>query len=216
VDIVRGKCSFLPTGTARYSCSLMNPKACNRFLMKVCTLGAIVLSAGIPTPAHACSCANTCKPESECIKESFNYAAAVFVGMPIEVVVQPVEFKFGTQTIHSVNYHIRFAVKESFKGMTGSYAMSDNGSGGGDCSYGKMDVGREYLIYAQAISGDSAISIHACSRTRPLDAGLGSKPFADSDWSDDTKKSMLAGQKALRKELVSLRKLRKRAPPPIQ
>jgi len=33
---------------------------------------------------------------------------------------------------------------------------------------------------------------------------------ADSDWSDDMKKSMLAGQKALRKELVLLRKLRKR------
>jgi hypothetical protein len=189
----------------------MNPRA-SRFLIAFLTF-ALALSAGRLTPAQACSCANTCKSESDCIKESFKYAAAIFVGTPIEVVALPVEFKIGTQTIHSVNCHIRFAVKESFKGMTSPYAMSDNGSGGGDCSYGKMEMGREYLIYAQSISGDSAISIHGCSRTRPLDAGVGTRPSADSDWSDDMKKSMLAGQKAVRKELVSLRKLRQRTRP---
>ncbi|MGE5735501.1 MAG: hypothetical protein ACM34E_10465 [Acidobacteriota bacterium] len=93
--------------------------------------------------------------------------------------------------------------------MVASYVVSDNGSGGGDCSYGKMDKGRDYLIYAESISG-AAVEIHACSRTQPLDAGVGTTPSADSDWSDDMKKSMLAGQKALRKELVLLRKLRKR------
>jgi hypothetical protein len=96
--------------------------------------------------------------------------------------------------------------------MAASYAVSDNGSGGGDCSYGKMDKGRDYLIYAESISGGSAIEIHACSRTEPLDAGVGTRPSADSNWSDDMKKSMLAGQKALRKELVLLRKLRKHTP----
>jgi hypothetical protein len=188
----------------------MNLRA-SRFLIAVSTF-AIALSAGRPTPAQACSCSNGCKSESDCVKESFKYAAAVFIGTPIEVAVQPVEFKFGNQTIRSVNYHIRFAVKESFKGMAASYAVSDNGSGGGDCSYGKMDKGRDYLIYAESISG-AAVEIHACSRTEPLDAGVGTRPSADSDWSDDMKKSMLAGQKALRKELVLLRKLRKRTPP---
>jgi hypothetical protein len=125
---------------------------------------ALALSAGRLTPAQACSCVNACKSESDCIKESFKYAAAVFVGTPIEIDVQPVEFKFGNRTIQSVNYHIRFAVKESFKGMAASYAVSDNGSGGGDCSYGKMDKGRDYLIYAESISGGSAVGIHACSR----------------------------------------------------
>jgi len=191
----------------------MNSRA-SRFLIAVSTL-AIALSAVRPTPAQACSCSNACKSESDCIKESFKYAAAVFVGTPIEVVVQPVEFKFGNRTIQSVNYHIRFAVKESFKGMAASYAVSDNGSGGGDCSYGKMDEGRDYLIYAESISGTSVVEIHACSRTEPLDAGVGTRPSADSDWSEDTKKSMLAGQKALRKELVLLRKLSKRTPPAI-
>jgi hypothetical protein len=184
----------------------------SRFLIAVSTF-AIALSAGRPTPAQACSCVNACKSEPDCIKESFKYSAAVFVGTPIEVDVQPREFKFGNRTVQSVNYHIRFAVKESFKGTAASYAVSDNGSGGGDCSYGKMDKGRDYLIYAESISGGSALFIHACSRTEPLDAGLGTRPSADSDWSEDTKKSMLAGQKALRKELVLLRKLRKHAPP---
>lgn len=184
----------------------------SRFLIAVSTF-AIALSAGSPTPAQACSCVNACKSEPDCIKESFKYSAAVFVGTPIEVDVQPREFKFGNRTVQSVNYHIRFAVKESFKGTAASYAVSDNGSGGGDCSYGKMDKGRDYLIYAGSISGGSAFFIHACSRTEPLDAGLGTRPSADSDWSEDTKKSMLAGQKALRKELVLLRMLRKHAPP---
>src|SRR6185437_15406681 len=194
-------------GLARYSCTQMNSRA-SRLLIAVSTL-VLAVSAGRLTTVQACSCVTACKSESDCIKESFKYAAAVFVGTPVEVDVQPREFKLGNRTVRSVNYHIRFAVKESFKGMAASYAVSDNGSGGGDCSYGKMDKGRDYLIYAESISG-VAVEIHACSRTQPLDAGVGTRPSADSDWSYDMKKSMLAGQKALRKELVLLRKLRKR------
>jgi len=179
--------------------------------MAVSTLFAIVLSAGRPIPVQACSCVNTCKPESKCIQESFKHAAAVFVGTPIQVVAEPVEFKIGNRTFQDVNYHIRFAVKESFKGVNTVYATSDNGSGGGDCSWGSMNEGREYLIYADLISGDSNVAIHACGRTRPLDAGLGWRASADSGRSEDSKKSMSAGEKALRKELIALRKLRKRA-----
>ncbi len=190
----------------------MNPRAGNRLWIAVSTLFAIMLSAGTPTPVQACSCLNTCKPESKCIQGSFNAAAAVFVGTPIEVVAQPVEFKIGNRTFQDVNYHIRFTVKESFKGVTTVYATSDNGSGVGDCSWGPMNEGREYLIYADLISGDSDVGIHACGRTRPLDAGPRWRASADSDRLED-KKSTLAGQKALRKELVLLRKLRKRALP---
>jgi hypothetical protein len=112
---------------------------------------ACALSAQ-PTPLQACSCANSCKPESACIKGSFEYAAAVFVGTPVEVVLQHREYKIGNRTVQTINYHVRFAVKESLKGMTTSYATFDNGSGGGDCSYGKMDEGRDYLIYAESQS----------------------------------------------------------------
>jgi hypothetical protein len=70
----------------------------------------------------------------------------------------------------------------------------------------------QQAFYAESISG-AAVEIHACSRTEPLDAGVVTRPSADSDGSDDMKKSMLAGQKALRKELVLLRKLLKRTSP---
>jgi hypothetical protein len=198
------------TGRVRYSYSFMNPRAGGRVL-KFGLLLAVGAGAGTAIPAHACSCVDACKPESACIRESFKYAAAVFVATPVEVVVQPREFKLANLNYHTINYHVQFTVKESFKGLTTSYAVSDNGSGGGDCSYGKMDVGRDYLIYAGSVSKDSAVDIHACSRTEPLDAGLGTKPSTDSDWSEATKKSMMAGQKALRKELALLRKLRNRA-----
>jgi hypothetical protein len=197
----------------RYSCELMGARTRDRLL----TVGGMLLTVGFaawrPIPAQACSCANLCKPESACIKESFKYAAAVFVGTPVEIVVQHLELKLGDRTIPTVNYHERFAVKESFKGMTTSYVFSDNGSGSGDCSYGKMDEGRDYLIYADSGSEGSSIHIHGCSRTRPLDGGLRSNPFPDSDWPEEIRKSMVAGQKATQKELILLRKLRSRSAP---
>ena len=185
----------------------MGTSARNRLL----AVGGMLLTMGWwPTPAQACSCTNLCKPESACIKESFKYAAAVFVGTPVEVVVQHLEFKLGDGTIPTINYHERFAVREPFKGITTSYVFSDNGSGSGDCSYGKMDEGREYLIYADLVSEGSSIHIHGCSRTRPLDGGMRSNPSPDSGWSDEMRKSMVAGQKAAQKELILLRKLRSR------
>ncbi len=162
-----------------------------------------------PALLHACSCADLCKPESACIKDSFKYAAAVFVGTPVEVVLQHREYQLGNRTVQTVNYHVRFAVRESFKGLSTSFVVSDTGSGGGDCSYGKMDEGRDYLVYADSVSNGSLIHIHACSRTAPLD-GLWSKPSPDSNWSEESRKSMAAGQKALQKELALLRKLRSR------
>src|SRR6185437_591424 len=110
-------------GLARYSCTQMNSRA-SRLLIAVSTL-VLAVSAGRLTTVQACSCVTACKSESDCIKESFKYAAAVFVGTPVEVDVQPREFKLGNRTVRSVTYHIRFAVK-SFKGMVASYVVSDN------------------------------------------------------------------------------------------
>jgi hypothetical protein len=146
----------------------------------------------VSIPAQACSCANLCKPESECIKQEFKYAAAVFVGTPIEVVAQPYEIPLGPDhKFKTVNYHVRFAVKQRFKGISTSTVESDNGSGGGDCSYGPMVVGRDYLIYAQSVSPASKLNIHGCSRT---------SPFPDDKWSKSEKKHQ-------RKELSLLKKL---------
>jgi hypothetical protein len=160
-------------------------------LRNVVMLAVYSLTA-VSIPAQACSCANLCKPESECIKQEFKYAAAVFVGTPVEVVAQPYELPLGPDhKIETVNYHVRFVVKGRFKGISSSTAESNNGSGGGDCSYGRMDVGRDYLIYAQSVSPPSVVSIHGCSRTRP---------FPDDKWSKSEKKHQ-------RKELSQLKKL---------
>ena len=163
-----------------------------------------------PTLLDACSCVDICKPESACIRTSFKHAAAVFVGTPVDVVLQHREYQLGNRTVQTINYHVRFAIKESFKGITTSFAVSDTGSGGGDCSYGKMDEGRDYLVYADSVSNGSVVDIHGCSRTAPLDAGLWSKPSPDSNWSEESRKSMAAAQKGLQKELVLLRKIRSR------
>jgi hypothetical protein len=120
-----------------------------------CCIGSI--------PARACSCVDSSKSEAESIKSSFKWAAAVFVATPVEVTIQQHELKFGNRTIPYQNYHVRLAVKEVFKGIATRYAVSDTG-GPSDCSYGKMEIGRDYLIYA-TMSGDSNVEFGGCNRT---------------------------------------------------
>src|SRR5882724_4566251 len=63
-------------------------------------------------------------------------------------------------------YHVRMAVKESFKGIATDYAVSDTASVF-DCSPGKMEIGHDYLIYA-TMSGDSKVELGGCKRTHML------------------------------------------------
>jgi hypothetical protein len=67
-------------------------------------------------PAQGYSCVDTSKSEAESIKNSFKWAAAAFIGTPVEVTVQKRELQFGNHTIPYENYHVRMGVKESFKG----------------------------------------------------------------------------------------------------
>ena len=114
----------------------------------------------------ACSCVDSSKSEAESIKSSFKWATAVFVATPVEVTIQQHELKFGNRTIPYQNYHVRLAVKEVFKGIATRYSVSDTG-GPSDCSYGKMEIGRDYLIYA-TMSGDSNVgaTAHTCFRLK--------------------------------------------------
>jgi hypothetical protein len=123
-----------------------------------CCIGSI--------PARACSCVDSSKSEAESIKSSFKWATAVFVATPVEVTIQQHELKFGNRTIPYQNYHVRLAVKEVFKGIATRYAVSDTG-GPSDCSYGKMEIGHDYLIYA-TMSGDSNVgaTAHTCFRLK--------------------------------------------------
>lgn len=151
-------------------------------MLALCALSSI--------PAQGCSCLDSSKSEAESIKNSFSWAAAVFVATPVEVTIQQREFKSGNRTIPYDNYHVRMTVKEAFKGIATPYAVSDTGSGGGDCSYGKMEIGHDYLIYAASISGDSLVEYGGCNRTHRL---------PPHDWKRDSKHAA--------KELALLRKL---------
>ena len=182
--------------------------------LRLRTLIRVVLTLALldtfAATAYACSCVSTCKPESVCTRESFQWAAAVFVGTPVEITLQHGEMKLGDRTFPTTNYYVRFAVKEAFKGIRTPYAVADTGSGGGDCSYGKMDKGRDYLIYSGSISANSVVDIHLCSRTKPLDGGLGDELPSGSKWSESSLKSIAETVKENQKELRLLRKLCKR------
>jgi len=147
-----------------------------RFLF---TVGlTILVCAGQTIPAQACSLTSKCETESACVEAALKDSSAVFVGRAVEVVLQHNEVKVNSRTYPVINYHVRFAVNEPFKGMTSPYVVSDNGSGDGDCSYGKMEVGQDYLIYANSVSKGSTY-ITLGFRTRPLEGpGL---PASDLD-----------------------------------
>jgi hypothetical protein len=147
----------------------------------------IALWALSSLPAQACSCVDTSKSDAESIKSSFKWAGAVFIGTPVEVIVQKREHQLGDRTIPYDNYHVRMAVKESFKGITTDYAGSTGSAF--DCSSGKMEIGHDYLIYA-TMSGDSKVEFGGCKRTH--------MPPPD-DWKRERKQAA--------KELALLRKL---------
>jgi hypothetical protein len=117
-------------------------------------------------PAQACSCVDILKSEAESIKSSFKWAGAVFIGTPVEVIVQKREHRLGDHTIPYDDHPVRMAVKESFNGIATDYAVSDTGSAF-DCSSGKMEIGHDCLIYA-TMSGDSKVELGGCKRTHML------------------------------------------------
>ena len=169
--------------------------------MFVTLLVAGAVFCGSTIPAQACSCRECRESQSACVKEAFRDSAAVFIGVPVEVSVDRREIRDSGIVIPTTTYHIRFMVKETFKGITTSYPKGDL-SPEGICSYGYMEKDRTYLIYADFISGDSVVSISLCSRTSPLDSGA---PYS---WSESEKKSVAKSAKLLRKEIGLLRRLR--------
>jgi hypothetical protein len=100
-------------------------------------VGGFLLAGLIGAPrVQASSCAMTCKKESECVKQAFANASAVFVGTPLEVTLQNAGDKPGPYSFSTANYRVRLRVKESLKGLLASEVVSNNGVGGGaDGSY---------------------------------------------------------------------------------
>jgi hypothetical protein len=129
---------------------------------------AVLIVTGL-ADAGACSCEVTCKKASDCIQQAYANSSVVFVGTPVEVTFQKGDDKSGPYSFSTANYRVRLRVKESFKGMTASEVVSNNGLGGGaDCSYGKMEVGRDYLVYATLDEKRREITPTPCSRTRQM------------------------------------------------
>jgi hypothetical protein len=101
-------------------------------------------------------------------------------------------------------------VKEPFKGLTASEVVSNDGAGGGaDCSYGKMEQGQDYLIYASFNDARTEIEPIPCSRTQPINA----VPLPDFPNGPVTDEMRLRANKAMDKELHLLGSLKKKLHP---
>jgi hypothetical protein len=117
------------------------------------------------TDIQACSCA---RPPLPC--EAYGRASAVFLGLVVDSVQQKSVDRDGVTTVYDVGT-IRFAVQESFKGITTREVEIHSGTGGGDCGYWFLR-GQVYLVYAYKDSEDGKLWTNICTRTslRP-DAG---------------------------------------------
>lgn len=118
-----------------------------KWFLLIVSLGAVVIAGG--TPAHACVCAGFSISQDSETTAHFKSASAVFLGTVVEVIPTQTRIKQSdnSETV-VVNYHVRFVVKQVFKGVVGSSVTTDNGSSGDDCSFGEMSMGRDYLVYA--------------------------------------------------------------------
>jgi hypothetical protein len=174
-------------------------------------VGGLLLVGSIGAPrVEASSCAMTCKKESECVKQAFANASAVFVGTPLEVTLQNADDKPGPHSFSTANYRVRLRVKELFKGLLASEVVSNNGVGGGaDGSYGEMEQSRDYLIYASFDEGRTGVAPIPCGRTQPINA----EPLPDFPNGPITEKMRLRARKAIDNELRLLRSLNKKTHP---
>jgi hypothetical protein len=160
---------------------------------------AVLILTGL-TDAAACSCEVTCKEALDCIQQAYANSSVVFVGTPVGVTFENGDDKPGPYSFSTANYRVRLRVKESFKGLTASEVVSDNGPGGGaDCSYGKMEIGRDYLIYAALDEKSREISPTPCSRTRQINPGESATALPEQK------------PATVERELSLLRKLKKKA-----
>ena len=177
-------------------------KGC-RFIVQAFLFAGLIGVARV----EACSCGVTCKNQSECVKQAFANASVVFIGTAVEVTFQNGDDKPGPYSLSAANYRVRLKVNEPFKGLTASEVVSNNGPGGGtDCSYGKMEQGRDYLIYASFNDARTEIVPIPCSRTRPINA----ETLPDFPNGSVTDEMRLRANRAMDKELRLLRSLKKK------
>lgn len=180
----------------------MTLKAC---LRQLCC--AAVLVSVTPAFVHACSCVMGVSISrdgkikvlsvSKQTTLQFKQSDVVFIGSVENV--EATKFRREDGTVTDLDeYSVRLSVKTLFKGKLQDTVVSENGTGAGDCSWGKMQVGREYLIYGYQQNRD-VISIALCSGTHMI-----------RDASESASDPALANDQKL--ELQTLLKLSRKKP----
>lgn len=120
---------------------------------------AVVMVVSLTPTAKACSCMDSGPP---C--QAYWPASAVFTGQVIEVttfISDQENFRGYAQKL------IRFAVSQTFRGVSGMTVEAITGNGGGDCGY-PFKVGQSYLVYAYSDQKSGKLHASTCSRTRLL------------------------------------------------
>jgi len=116
----------------------------------------------MPLASFACSC--LCaepKPFKTKITGRFESSPIIFIGKAVEDTQgHPTITLAPGWSVPAINHRVRFMVEEAFKGVDGSTMTSNNGDG--NCSYGEMEVGKSYLVYASVPPQDSPIFIGGC------------------------------------------------------
>lgn len=116
-------------------------------------------------PLAACTCDAPLGSFEEVITQRYRESAAVFSARAISVTRRPVKVKLMHGTVKTIpQFSARFLVEEEFKGSLGHIVEANTGTGAGDCSFGRIIEGAEYLIYADD-SSKEIVHFSSCSGT---------------------------------------------------
>lgn len=136
-------------------------------MTKLCT--ALLLTCALSANCLACSCVcREGKSFKAAVTNRFNRYPTIFVGKVIEDTPEQKTVTIAPgHTLPVINHRVHFTVEDAFKGTTTPTIVSNNGDG--TCSYGEMEVGKRYLVYASRAEPDSPVFIgYCCNPTRPL------------------------------------------------
>jgi len=136
-------------------------------------LGALLLLAA--RPVHAC----TCLPQT--LEESLRNSTLVFEGLVVEVEAVDADGELGPTLLR-----VRMRVTESWTPGLAEEVVVRTSASGAACGY-RFEVGRSYLVYADAGSAE-APAVTLCSGTKPREQaqddrrhlGLGVVPVSPS------------------------------------
>lgn len=123
-----------------------------------CFATLLILLAGSPSPASACTCAGRV---SAC--EQLGRSSTIFIGKVVSS--DPGQFAIASNT-QAIGRHVLFEVLETFRGTGEQKIAVRTGVGNGDCGY-RFEEGKVYLVYGYEAGAEVQTSI--CSGTGPVE-----------------------------------------------